>query len=1490
MASTPKELGWKTSSLLLPAKQLCFSPNVDDRMRGYTLIVSICRENSPPAPIEIRCLWSALNNHLIERESRALDLQLSATKHLLKAASGLPEQVQVINQVISFTFNDSVPGFHDIGRWKSSIRYGELLLGLLDPLNYTFTEAQSRNLFSSLDRTVQNSLRKIRVGAISPKELVSIGAVTTRFLRFLDNGLRHRIISSSCVSTLVQALCQLLEFYGQDELKTEVQCQHSRPIYFELIKLATSMLQDDLYRESTFSTLEDILLPSVNSFDPDLAKGALTLIGHYVWDTIWPKRGNSSPPASETPLEVTLDVEWLLDLLTKVPLKWMNRTGSNDILEVLCRLVWKICHHGGYELSSTLAVFSGKVVTEMGRVLQEFRYPNGERHTMNILESKTAPRGVLEVLESIFCLPMEKTTTNPRLDTIMIGLGTHFDDGSLSSLITSMERRHCFDPSSADWSIHLGTLLSFYRHNMSGYSKSRRSIASCVASLYDHLAELEDCSHLEIVKDVIESWELTLPEEEDQEILESAFHVMSEEIILSHDSEGSYSERIRTLWTKLAMKEQSSCFKRVLAIKFLIITFNRLAFPSRRSFKTVLSKTDQQLSAAALATAISLFQDLLALVEMTEHHEGRLVARLNCPPARIAILQWLLRLRSGARHRIHSVDGELTEVIPLAKFAGRYTGQDTTQGANGEQRQEHLSRRRDSTFSLKSSISSVSRSSPELPEDHLTRKGPFWMLPEVLDPRIFEGTLFPTTSMSSYASFKGEKRGKWLPISSYLATIIEILQSDPDWDIVSFVLCHLPLQLANQHLFCGPRVDPIICRLVVAICDAIDGDSLYKRVTKERDIGVGQNDVNAILYSALAVLFSYKERFAAYSNNPGSMSLQHRIVDTFVAGVGTGLTTSRPCLEALSLLIYAMPEALKRRSADIVEKLSRTMTIRGMAVHVLELLILLGYNRKLYIGSFRKDDYQRVFGAALIYIEEHYREQKATYRTNDGRELFSLAQHLLNASYLVIHIWFMRIRVEDRPSYIPFITDRLIAANRGKTPLRATTKVCLDWLARYTYGNADPKVTPSMLYRTVVCPQVPEGWQFSVRQPWREKDEKEQENVANCKAWKLGSSIITVATLKSGWIRMVCRRPSCLVELICRLEGERSLKAAANLVQFATRETNEPTNGTDKAIKQILATAIEEQNHRDVDLPDAITGLSWNSFVDLPPRDTPDPAIITPFLTSYPYDEARKLRRFPDVKKLWPKLELIDSAPVIDTHNVGVVYIAPGQQTEAEILRNSHGSPSYDQFIEKLGRVIKPNDNLEVYTGGLQSAKHGNYALAWWDDIGQILFHVATFMPYVDEGRWKKAEIGNDPVKIIWNDGGRPVPFGLMPSQFNLVNIIIEPHTKLPRAVYEGGWPWHANSSFKVLLQTDPRLPHITPVGDFKIVASEHLPRLIRHYSLLASLYCHAYVNTGMDEDFVYPLNTNWQQRLRYIDQTESLLDPKVDINEYKHGLPTTDV
>jgi len=303
--------------------------------------------------------------------------------------------------------------------------------------------------------------------------------------------------------------------------------------------------------------------------------------------------------------------------------------------------------------------------------------------------------------------------------------------------------------------------------------------------------------------------------------------------------------------------------------------------------------------------------------------------------------------------------------------------------------------------------------------------------------------------------------------------------------------------------------------------------------------------------------------------------------------------------------------------------------------------------------------------------------------------------------------------------------------------------------------------------------------------------------------------------------------------------------------------------------------------------PDPITGYVWSGSAPSQRRKevAVDPAFFALQLSPYPdHLGAPHVRLVVDSTTLPSFFRTLDRMPVIDTHKVGILYVAPGQTSEVEILRNTHGSPAYTRFLEGIGRLTNLRGQVDVYAGGLNPDEDGEYAYAWWDDIGQILYHTATMMPSNADDKYsvkKKRHIGNDYVRIVWNDSGLPYRFDTLATQFQFVNIVIEPHSLGAIAAFSNNF--HENEYFKVTVQRAPTMTEFAPVGEFKLISAENLPLLVRQLSLLADWFASVFERTQNDTVHV-EMTTNWHARLQTIRRFRKQT-PVVDVPEPVEGV-----
>jgi tuberous sclerosis protein 2 len=561
------------------------------------------------------------------------------------------------------------------------------------------------------------------------------------------------------------------------------------------------------------------------------------------------------------------------------------------------------------------------------------------------------------------------------------------------------------------------------------------------------------------------------------------------------------------------------------AVVALVHIFAQLAF------------TPYSLSDRNRALALRVFRILVGLVSTAKS------AR-----ARLAILQFLFRLRVDRDHRLYSVCGRydrLGSISALAGLIGRVgvaeipvgTGHGGGgSGAGGseqsvvheepaadpqeilrararapERNGRHASRGRDG----RPSRSTSSRSRSRVPTRQMTGGGippatevkprkPIWAIPDSLPFTIPESDT-PSDGLISYDPH-GPGNRVVLPVSSFLLAITDIIADEKDWEILSYVLCHLPTLLANKHFFCGHKSRGAISKLLTTLCSKISQDDLASGIVSW-PTGLKPRDAQGLACHSLSVLISYRSCFEP--------AMQHVLVEVLIAGLSGQPSAIKACLQALSLSAFELPNSMRRFLPSILTKLSQIMTNASMAMHIIDFLAIVGSLPHLY-ANFTEEDFKLVFGVALQYLRLHNRPEASPDTS------WALSQHLRIMSYYIVYLWFLALKLVDRPKHVKYITRQLLLANGGQDDIDEPAEVCFDWLARYTYATADPRPANSMLNDIVTNPVAHQNSPESVTE----------------KTWIVGNALVTIRALpRIGWVEVTARRASGLTRILARIEN-----------------------------------------------------------------------------------------------------------------------------------------------------------------------------------------------------------------------------------------------------------------------------------------------------------------------------------------------------------------
>lgn len=711
---------------------------------------------------------------------------------------------------------------------------------------------------------------------------------------------------------------------------------------------------------------------------------------------------------------------------------------------------------------------------------------------------------------------------------------------------------------------------------------------------------------------------------------------------------------------------------------------------------------------------------------------------------------------------------------------------------------------------------------------------PLWMyndwtrgLPE--DPR-------KGPSQVVYSSPPTDDNATTLDLAPWLDIMIDVLKDGQDWEIYSYILVHLPSQLSNRSLF--SRHVGQLQTLHNVITEQLEKSSFTKPPQSTKMVG---GDVALCLYHILTMLLAYHEHL-------GRRELDN-LVRAFSLGINKWDRAGKCCIHALALCCHEIPSIIDRHIYVINQKLSMKITQSDLAVDILEFLASLARLPEACSNATAKlpdtrssttgDDgsfFKTIFGTCIGYIRST-REQRSSSdgetavqptmlssrRSGNSGEVSDMADsrkefpdYVYALAYQVIIFWFLAIDVGQRAQHVGWIAKELAWRDpSGNEVLEEQSQVILDMMHRTAFsdlGETEP------LERS------------------HDLDEKPIQQI-----WLLGMSIVTVEVLPTSNIGQITKRQA---------SGTTHAYYRHNTAHLPEHHIERP--------KRNNGFNIADQN--DV--------FPNHMLLQLTSTIAPVPIPLQPI-------------KLPNDESLQRALRSFDRVDTVDGHKAGVLYIGEEQFSEAEILANTCGTDAYDGFLSGLGTKVKLQ-GATFNTQGLnrESNEDGTHTYAWRDRVTEIIFHVTTMMPTdtVDDpkGDRKKRHIGNDRVKVIFNNSGKAFDFETFQSEMNEVNIVITPeaHTRDASRI---GVKRRANNSpsdeqrqlsaadvfgyYKVETLTSSDLPQLSPAASPKVVSADALPGFVRQLALNASVFSQVWSELLGQGEYV----SNWRTRLKEI-------------------------
>jgi hypothetical protein len=636
-----------------------------------------------------------------------------------------------------------------------------------------------------------------------------------------------------------------------------------------------------------------------------------------------------------------------------------------------------------------------------------------------------------------------------------------------------------------------------------------------------------------------------------------------------------------------------------------------------------------------------------------------------------------------------------------------------------------------------------------------------------------------------------------------------IIRAPKRWDVYNFVLTSLAALVRNHALWRGSYLQMNYLRQ--AICDLLNADSF---VEPPAETGWTKSYVVCQLVQILTAVISYHYRLPRND-------IKSVIVTIINVAGSRDQTVSIHCIHALTICCYELPEVMAGYMDAIINKMTRMVTQRYLAIYVLEFFAGLSRFRDLQ-DRLRRDDFKRIFGVCHSYLQSVRsasaveRKRTPTSEQSIGMSSASsddMAQYVYALAHHVITFWYMALRREDRHGLKEYISTCLRYTDLdGKEHIEEQGLVTIDLMDRV--DAEDHMSTPT----TEVF------------------DASDGRIVTRHRV--TGILLITTETaLRTGKTIVTIRRPSGTTQRVISTQPEYKMGGPGDLEKRIT-----------------ASVTVENDTHDFINVfPDDVSGRTYGKVAI--PR--PYSALGSQDIITLPENDEAVNRA----------ISMFDRTSALDSHKAGVIFVGEDQTKEDQILLNTSGTPDYREFLEDLGTLRKLK-GATFNSQGLDRAEDadGAYTIVWNNDVTELVYHITTFMPNDSDPKLavinKKRHIGNDFVNVVFNNSGSDFDFNTFPSAFNYVYIVICPSDRtsfLQAREITCNKPKHERF-YNVRVMNRPGFPTLSSAVEVKVVSGASLGGYVRNLALNACVFSLMWQASDTGD---YP--SSWRQRLHMI-------------------------